>query len=1064
MKRSSIIIFAVVYFLTAGISFAQISKNIAKIATIKDPSGWVEFKNNSNLDPTTIFITNKTDFGLTASDQMLVYRTETDKKGFTHIRYQQLYQGIPVEGSEFIIHGLNGKAIKGNGRIVAGINKTVNPVLSENQAIEKALSFTNAKKYMWEDSENEALIKRIKKDPEATYYPKAKLVLFDKHFGNDASKYILAYKVNVYATQPLSHKNVYINAATGQMIHTIDLIRVTGDVPATAHTKYNGVQPITVDSMGVGAYRLHESARCGVETYDLNTSTDYGTAVDFVHPDTDWDITNTEMDEIALDAHFGAEKTYDYYMEKFGRDSYDNMGSPLISYVHYDVDYANAFWDGSRMTYGDGNGSSEGPFTALDVCGHEITHGVTEYTANLIYQDESGALNEALSDIFSAAIEFYATPALADWFVGEDFDLSTGGNGFRNMSNPNEDGQPDTYLGTNWYSGTLDNGGVHTNSGVANYWFYLLSEGGSGTNDIGNVFNVDSLSIDTAAKIVYYALTNYLTNTSNYYDMRLATIQAAIDIFGDCSNEMTQVANAWYAVGIGMAVADNDVYISEVLAPVTACGMMYEPVEVRMIYNGCDLPINAGDSIFFFYKADGGAVVGDTLILAANLNGGDTIDFTFSVPADVQTIGNHTIDCWLNYRNDTIANNDTLATYTFENKLYQNSDVGIIGITSPVSGCNLSNMEDVTVKIGFFGCDFLSAGNDIAVGYSINNGSYVYDTVTTLYDMYPDSVIYHTFAIPADLSISGTKYTFKAKTFFDIDSMNSNDEFSGYVVKNPLSLSDTIVTFEQINYDNMFLTSLGEYAHAGLYPISGNKVYRMTGGNVFAYYTMLEFPDGSNTWAINDFLSAKIKFCVDASTWSTVNMRFTLKQTFGKDAYEYYLGAGNDFSVASNFRVVVNDYTQIGSTYNPTTASSDPFVTHFINLDAYAGTKFTVTLETRNISKDTLIFIMDNAYVDNVKFMETSDVGVSAELMNDYLNIYPNPVTELLNITLFSNTQQDVTIELMDLQGKLIESRIEKTFIGNNSFQLNLNGRPSGIYFIRMTTDKGIYNNKIIKE
>ena len=398
----------------------------------------------------------------------------------------------------------------------------------------------------------------------------------------------------------------------------MNLIR-EGDVPGIAHTKYSGIQTITTDSTGSGSYRLRETARCGIETYDLNTGTDYLTAVDFTDTDNTWKNVNAQNDEVATDAHFGAEKTYDYFMFKFGRYSYDDLNSPLFSYVHYDVDYDNAFWDGIKMTYGDGDGTSTDPLTALDVCGHEITHGVTEYTANLIYQDEPGALNEAFSDIFGTAIEFYAAPAMADWFVGEDFDLTTGGNGFRNMSNPNEDGQPDTYKGTNWYVGVMDNGGVHTNSGVANYWFYLLSEGGSGTNDIGNTFSVDSIGIDKAAQIAYRALSVYLTNTSDYKDARMATIQAAIDLYGSCSPEVIATTNGWYAVGVGQAVADNDVYISEVLSPKTACGLTLETVKVRMIYNGCTTPLAAGEKIYFFYRADAGATVADSLILAASI-------------------------------------------------------------------------------------------------------------------------------------------------------------------------------------------------------------------------------------------------------------------------------------------------------------------------------------------------------------------------------------------------------------------------------------------------------------
>jgi len=456
------------------------------------------------------------------------------------------------------------------------------------------------------------------------------------------------------------------------------------------------------------------------------------------------------------------------------------------------------------------------------------------------------------------------------------------------------------------------------------------------------------------------------------------------------------------------------------------------------------------------------------MILANTINGGDTINFTFSVPADVQALGMHSITCWLNYANDTVNYNDTLASYSFENRLYQNIDVGVTGIVSPESACNLSASEDVTIKLGSFACDFLPAGAAIPVGYSINNGPYVYDTITILSDMYPDSVILHTFSIPADLSATGISYTIKAKTFFADDSLSTNDEYAGYVVINPASLSDTIVTFEQANASDMYLVTLGDYANASIANAAhhtGTKGFRMTGGNALSYYTMLEFPDGFNTWTINDFLSAKITFCVDATAWSNAYLRFSLKQTFGQAGYEYILGQGYDYSIASNFRVLVNDVTQIGGTYNPTTANSDPFVSHFLDLSTYAGSKFTVTFETRNICKDTLIFTMDNAYVDNVKFMNAiDDIGIEAEDISNYLDIFPNPVSEMLNVNLFSNEQQAVNIEVFDIQGKIMESKTENAIKGQNFFKLDMNGKPAGMYFIRISTNKGIFNDKIMKK
>jgi len=266
-----------------------------------------------------------------------------------------------------------------------------------------------------------------------------------------------------------------------------------------------------------------------------------------LHTSAGW-IT-TGVDQGATDAHWGAEKTYDYYLTQHSRNSINNNGFKLLNYVHYQTNYTNAFWDGSRMTYGDGNGGSMKIFTALDVCGHEITHGLTSNTGNLTYQNESGALNESFSDIFGASIENYGRPSNWNWKIGED--ITQGGVGLRNMASPNQYQNPDTYGGSYYYNGTADNGGVHTNSGVSNFWFYLLASGGSGTNDLSNAYSVTGIGISDAAKIAFRALTVYFTPSTNYATARLLTIQAAKDLFGDCSVEVIAVTKAWYAVGVG---------------------------------------------------------------------------------------------------------------------------------------------------------------------------------------------------------------------------------------------------------------------------------------------------------------------------------------------------------------------------------------------------------------------------------------------------------------------------------------------------------------------------------
>jgi len=211
------------------------------------------------------------------------------------------------------------------------------------------------------------------------------------------------------------------------------------------------------------------------------------------------------------------------------------------------------------MTYGDGSGTYFDALTSLDVAAHEIGHAVCETTANLVYQKESGAMNEGFSDIWAACVEYFAAPTKATWLIGEDIERRAGHAALRSMSDPNAEGQPDTYGGTYWInpnctpSSTNDYCGVHTNSGVLNHWFYILAIGKSGTNDLGNAFNVTGISIDKAARIAYRLESVYLTSTSTFANARSFGIQAAKDLYGAGSAEEIAVTNAFYAVGVGAA-------------------------------------------------------------------------------------------------------------------------------------------------------------------------------------------------------------------------------------------------------------------------------------------------------------------------------------------------------------------------------------------------------------------------------------------------------------------------------------------------------------------------------
>ena len=477
-----------------------------------------------------------------------------DQVGFTHDRYEQYYHDFKVEMAWLNVHVQNDRITSFNGDFVSRPKVDLSNGMREENALQAALKYVGASIYKWEIKAEEAHLKLEMEDPSATYYPKAELVLINKELDLE-KKLELCYAFNIYAQKPLGRYKVFVNASKGYLVYMESMLH-TGDSPGTAMTAYSDTVNIVTDSLGQ-AYRLRESGRGnGIETYDLNTSTLYNQATDFIDSNNIWNtFPANSLDRYATDAHFGTEMTYDYFSLVHNRNSIDGLGFRLRSYVHYGVNYANAFWDGQRMTYGDGDGGAFNPLTTLDICGHEVAHGLTDFTSDLIYAYEWGALNESFSDIFGATVENYARPNNWNWLIGEDM-----GSAIRNMANPKQFGDPDTYEGQNWISqlncvssGSNDYCGVHTNSGVQNYWFYLLSEGGSGMNDFGQSYQVDSIGILKAGKIAFRNNTVYLGRTSNYAQARFFAIRAAIDLYGACSKEVEAVTNAWYAVGVGNA-------------------------------------------------------------------------------------------------------------------------------------------------------------------------------------------------------------------------------------------------------------------------------------------------------------------------------------------------------------------------------------------------------------------------------------------------------------------------------------------------------------------------------
>ena len=551
----------------------------AEIITIDEAFNiptYIQFREDSKLDFRSYDSWLHKTFKLSSDIKLKLLNVENDQIGMTHYRYQETYKGIPIEGTMYIVHLKNNSVFSMNGFLFDKI-KTVRtrPGIQESSAKKSALLYMKAEMYRWQFPEEEDQLKTDLNNPKATWYPKGELVFAPKQGDYKTDNYRLTYKFDIFAVKPLMRNYIFVDALTGEVI--LDETRINeSNVFDNACTAYSGSQIITADQFSGSFRRLREAGPTrgnGIETYNAQNTTIGG--VDFIYNTTNWCPSSTPpfpplatpLDRYALDAHWGAEKTYDFYYTYFNRNSVNNLGFKLRSFVHYGANtYFNAAWTGNEMIYGDGVGTST-PLTSLEIAGHELSHGVTQHTSGLIYSKEPGALNESFSDCIGNSTRYYARGGTGsiNWLIGDEIGAVS-----RSMDNPKLYNDPDTYHGIFWHNTVTDpsdNYGVHTNSGVMNKWYYLVTAGGSGTNDNGTVYNVSGIGITKAAAITYRMNCHYNCSISQYIDARNNSIRAAIDLYGSGSPEVITVTSAWDAVGVTGTYTTLDLWMHDNTVP-----------------------------------------------------------------------------------------------------------------------------------------------------------------------------------------------------------------------------------------------------------------------------------------------------------------------------------------------------------------------------------------------------------------------------------------------------------------------------------------------------------------
>ena len=476
--------------------------------------------------------------GLGTKEKLVVKDVVKDVDGTLHTRYERTYAGLPVLGGDLVVHTSPAGKTEGVTKAHAAAIKvsTVTPKISTAKAEKQALTIAKAA------------------GSDKTAADGARKVIWA-----GGATPVLAYETIVGGFQDDGTPNqlhVITDAATGKKLFEYQGIE---NATGTGKTLYSGTVSLTTTLSGT-TYSLTDASRGSHKTYNLKHTTSSGTGTLFTNTTNTWGTgaasSSTTDVTAAADAAYGAQETWDFYKDTFGRSGIKNNGVGAYSRVHYGSSYVNAFWDDSCfcMTYGDGSSNTH-PLTSLDVAGHEMSHGVTANTAGLNYSGESGGLNEATSDIFGTGVEFYANNSsdVGDYLIGEKIDINGDGTPLRYMDQPSKDGGS-----ANYWSSSVGNLDVHYSSGVANHFFYLLSEG-SGAKTINGVsYNsptsngstVTGIGRAKALQIWYKALTTYFTSTTKYAGARTGTLSAAAALYGSGSTEYNAVAAAWSAVNV----------------------------------------------------------------------------------------------------------------------------------------------------------------------------------------------------------------------------------------------------------------------------------------------------------------------------------------------------------------------------------------------------------------------------------------------------------------------------------------------------------------------------------
>ena len=981
---------------------------------------------NHELTKSSFFSSYKKSLGLSDDDHFVMVKEIRTPDGFTRAKYKQYYKKLPVVGSMFTLHESEQVIRKATGNILPFINVNTRPEIEFDHFKD------DIKNQLMESMDNLGYTFKI--NQEKIHYHNEGLKIMDKGYPKFTGNYVLVYHI---VAEPDDHdfpfkEDIYIDANTGNLVNHFSVVH-THNVPGVVKTKYYGQQNVIIDSIASDHYLLQDLTR-GNGVFTMNNDLEV-----YSHDSKFWDLENENQDEIAGDLHYCSTSFFDMMLEKFGWEGIDGEGGELIGATHAGGKYlVNAFWNGTRARFGNGDCDRYTPLTTLGIVGHEFAHGITDYTSDLIYRAESGALNESMSDIFGKALEYYFDNENFNWKIGDRIRRNEDVNVIRSMEDPGVRNDPKFYKGENWWTSSGDNYGVHTNSGVLNFWFYLLVNGEIGVNENNENYAVQSIGMDDAMQIVFTMQSAYLTENSTYFDAVNASVEAVKDHFGESTLQMSMVLEAWKAVGLSF----NDSRISVLLQTesdvISACpgDVVYPQVK---FFNIGDAPIQAGQTLILKFESnDRIDLIEESLTLDESFEVGDSIEYVFKTP---------------------ITNSlDNIGTYTFSIASQDQSDFVLDDISGTFSTSEINATEVSLLDARIFKSDVCDAESSELFRYRIRNDgctilerndSLYFDVVTNVGDFQVGARIF------SDLRSGIISSSTRTLSFATSDPVPENIEDFSVTLRyvGDTDASNNVVNNEvpkQVFISDGYSESFEEEKLFSEYLIFGNDFYTHDSiishrnNKMLAVYGLRDHEFFRNCELDEDFFNeyffkSSMRYCVDGSQMANPVFEFDVMQF----ANENGIAELTNSEYSTMVQVEYEDGT-FDVIYGQPEGS---LLNHKFDLPPYYSGELQINIlalsQIEHIISHNFVEDKDIVLLDDIRLYERGTYN-PVRLEGGYV-VFPNPTTNIIKVE-HSNSNKIFAVEVYNAIGQRVYN---KESIVNQDW-VDLTDWESGVYMINI--------------